>query len=47
MPEIKQEFLKVYSGSINIQGTILATWAGWFLTYEEAFILLADESQLG
>ena len=34
-------------GSINIQGNnSFATWAGWFLTYEEPFILLADESQL-
>ncbi|MEN9597707.1 MAG: hypothetical protein RL596_18 [Bacteroidota bacterium] len=33
--------------SINIQGnTSFATWAGWFLTYEEPFILLADETQL-
>lgn len=34
-------------GSINIQGNnSFATWAGWYLTYEEPFILLADESQL-
>ena len=34
-------------GSINIQGNnSFSTWAGWFLTYEEPFILLADESQL-
>lgn len=34
-------------GSINIQGNnSFATWAGWFLTYDEPFILLADESQL-
>jgi len=34
-------------GSINIQGNnSFATWVGWFLTYEEPFILLADESQL-
>ena len=33
--------------SINIQGNnSFATWAGWFLNYEEKFILLADESQL-
>jgi hydroxyacylglutathione hydrolase len=30
-------------GSINIQGNnSFATWAGWFLSYEEPFILLAD-----
>ncbi|MBL0055540.1 MAG: MBL fold metallo-hydrolase [Chitinophagaceae bacterium] len=34
-------------GSINIQGNnSFATWAGWFLKYDEPFILLADESQL-
>jgi hydroxyacylglutathione hydrolase len=34
-------------GSINIQGNnAFATWAGWFLKYDESFILLADESQL-
>jgi hydroxyacylglutathione hydrolase len=34
-------------GSINIQGNnSFATWAGWFLSYEEPFMLLADESQL-
>lgn len=33
--------------SINIQGNnAFATWAGWFLKYDEPFILLADESQL-
>lgn len=33
--------------SINIQGNnSFATWAGWFLNYEEKFILLADENQL-
>lgn len=44
----KTEFAKGYiPGSINIQGNnSFATWAGWFLTYEEPFILLADESQL-
>jgi len=32
-------------GSINIQGNnSFATWAGWFLAYDEPFILLADES---
>mgnify|MGYP001764998265 CR=1 FL=1 len=34
-------------GSINIQGNnSFSTWAGWYLTYEEPFILVADESQL-
>lgn len=34
-------------GSINIQGNnSFATWAGWFLNYDEKFILLADASQL-
>jgi len=34
-------------GSINIQGNnAFATWAGWFLTYEEPFILLASPDQL-
>lgn len=34
-------------GSLNIQGNnSFATWAGWFLTYEEQFIILADESKL-
>ncbi len=34
-------------GSINIQGNnAFATWAGWFLTYDEHFILLADPDQL-
>lgn len=34
-------------GSINIQGNnAFATWAGWFLEYDEPFILLAPEDQL-
>jgi hydroxyacylglutathione hydrolase len=34
-------------GSVNIQGNnSFATWAGWFLKYDEQFILLADEDQL-
>ena len=34
-------------GSINIQGNnSFATWAGWFLKYDESFMLLADEDQL-
>jgi hydroxyacylglutathione hydrolase len=44
----KTEFAKGYiPGSINIQGNnSFATWAGWFLNYEEPFMLLADESML-
>lgn len=34
-------------GSINIQGNnSFATWAGWFLKYDEPFMLLAEEKQL-
>ena len=33
--------------SYNIQGNnAFATWAGWFIKYDEPFMLLADESQL-
>ena len=33
--------------SINIQSNnSFATWAGWFLTYDEPFMLLANEGQL-
>ena len=33
-------------GTINIQGNnAFATWMGWFLTYDEQFILIADESK--
>jgi hydroxyacylglutathione hydrolase len=44
----KTEFSKGFiPGSINIQGNnSFATWAGWFLTYDEPFILLAEEAQL-
>ena len=44
----KKEFEEGYiPGSINIQGNnSFATWAGWFLSYQEPFILLAGESQL-
>jgi len=35
------------AGSYNIQGNnAFATWAGWFLKYDEPFMLLADESDL-
>ncbi|MFN5375546.1 MAG: MBL fold metallo-hydrolase [Chitinophagaceae bacterium] len=45
---VKTEFAKGYiPGSINIQGNnSFATWAGWYLGYDEQFILLAEESQL-
>lgn len=45
---VKTEFAKGYiPGSINIQGNnSFATWAGWYLNYEESFMLLTDESQL-
>jgi hydroxyacylglutathione hydrolase len=44
----KTEFAEGFiPGSINIQGNnSFATWAGWYLNYEEPFILLAEESQL-
>ncbi len=45
---LKADFAQGFiPGSINIQGNnSFATWMGWFLTYEEPFILLADENQL-
>jgi hydroxyacylglutathione hydrolase len=34
-------------GSINIQGNnAFATWMGWFVNYEEHFILIAEPSQM-
>jgi hydroxyacylglutathione hydrolase len=34
-------------GSINIQGNnAFATWMGWFVTYDEQFILIADPTQM-
>lgn len=44
----KTEFAKGFiPGSINIQGNnSFATWAGWFLNYEEPFILLASPDKL-
>lgn len=34
-------------GSFNIQGNnSFATWAGWFLKYDEPFIILAPEAQI-
>jgi hydroxyacylglutathione hydrolase len=44
----KQDFEKGFiPGSINIQGNnSFATWMGWFVTYNEPFILLAAPSQM-
>ncbi len=44
---LKTEFAEGFiPGSINIQGNnAFATWMGWFLTYDEPFILVADESK--
>lgn len=44
----KADFAKGFvPGSINIQGNnAFATWAGWFLNYEEPFMILAPESQM-
>ncbi len=44
---LKTEFEKGFiPGSINIQGNnAFATWMGWFLSYEEPFILIAKESK--
>ncbi len=45
----KSEFAKGFiPGSINIPASdnFFATWGGWFLNYEEDFMLLADEDQL-
>lgn len=34
-------------GSLNIQGNnSFSTWCGWFLNYQEQFILVADESEM-
>lgn len=44
---LKAEFAEGFiPGSINIQGNnAFPTWMGWFLTYDEPFILVADESK--
>lgn len=44
---LKTDFAEGFiPGSINIQGNnAFATWMGWFLTYEEPFILIAEESK--
>lgn len=43
----KADFAKGFiPGSISIQNNnSLATWAGWYLNYEEPFMILAEESQ--
>ena len=43
----KVEFAAGYiPGTLNIQGNnAFATWMGWFLSYEEPFILIAEESK--
>jgi hydroxyacylglutathione hydrolase len=45
---LKEEFAKGYiPGTINIQGTnSFSTWCGWFLSYDEPFILIAEEGKL-
>jgi hydroxyacylglutathione hydrolase len=45
---MKVEFAKGFiPGTINIQGNnAFASWMGWFVDYEEPFILIAEESQL-
>jgi hydroxyacylglutathione hydrolase len=44
----KSDFAAGYiPGTINIQGNnAFATWIGWFVSYEEPFILIAEESTL-
>lgn len=45
---MKTDFAKGFiPGTINIQGNnAFATWMGWFVSYEEPFILIAEESKL-
>jgi hydroxyacylglutathione hydrolase len=45
---VKTEFAKGFiPGSLNIQGNnAFATWMGWFLSYDEPFILVAEEAKL-
>lgn len=44
---VKTEFAKGYiPGTLNIQGNnAFATWMGWFVSYDEPFILIAPESK--
>jgi hydroxyacylglutathione hydrolase len=45
---VKGAFAKGFiPGTINIQGNnAFGTWMGWFLSYDEPFILIAEESKL-
>ena len=45
---LKGDFAKGFiPGTINIQGNnAFATWMGWFISYDEPFILIAEESKL-
>lgn len=45
---LKADFAKGFiPGTINIQGNnAFSTWMGWFVSYEEPFILIAEESKL-
>jgi hydroxyacylglutathione hydrolase len=45
---LKGDFAKGFiPGSINIQGNnAFSTWMGWFISYEEPFILIAEGSKL-
>jgi len=44
----KVDFAKGFiPGSINIQhNNMLSTWAGWFLNYQEQFIIVADATEM-
>ncbi|HEX8037609.1 MAG TPA: rhodanese-like domain-containing protein, partial [Chryseosolibacter sp.] len=44
----KTEFAKGFiPGTINIQGNnAFATWMGWFVSYDEPFVLIAEESTI-
>jgi len=45
---IKDDFAKGFiPGTINIQGNnAFSTWMGWFVSYDEPFILIAEESKI-
>lgn len=45
---LKTDFAKGFiPGTINIQGNnAFSTWMGWFVSYEEPFILITEESKL-
>lgn len=45
---MKADFAKKFiPGTINIQGNnSFSTWMGWFVSYDESFILIADELKL-